>query len=76
PHENQAHKAAEGFHTDEATRIPRRLELYNPCAEQMSSFIPPPGSQANTTAGMGNGTSPAIAGLSGGGYEVTFQDNT
>jgi hypothetical protein len=33
------------------------------------------GSQANTTAGMMAGTSPSVAGLSGGGYEVAFQSN-
>jgi hypothetical protein len=34
------------------------------------------GSQLNTTAGMMAGTSPSVAALSGGGYEVAFQGNT
>jgi hypothetical protein len=34
------------------------------------------GSQVNTTAGMMPGTSPSVAALSGGGYEVAFQANT
>src|SRR5215213_887767 len=51
PHRNQADRPAERIHTHHTARVPRRLELYDPTATRIVSFIPAPKRRDSTNDG-------------------------